>query len=99
MLTSDHIAVQNIEEPALDVIELLNMLHELANVLDGTRRYTKLLTNGILESSPLRVYAESVQAGLNRMCGIQTEMLDSIKREFPHFLRKAPVNLQRHWSA
>ena len=82
MLTSDHTAVQDIEEPALDGIELLNMLHELASVLDGTRRYTKLLTNGIPESNSLRMYAESVQTGLNRICGIQTEMLDLIKREF-----------------
>jgi hypothetical protein len=72
MLTSYHTTVQDIEEPTLGGIEHLNTLHKLANVLDGTRQYMKLLLNEIPASNPLkidavRIYAENVQAGLDRI--------------------------------
>ena len=84
MLPADQTAVQDIntEAPTLGGIELLNMIHDLLGVLDGTRRYVKLLTSEIPESDPLRVYAESVQAGLDRISDIQTAMLDSIRSDF-----------------
>ena len=69
------------KETLLDEIDFLNLIHDLANVIDGTRRYAKLLTNEIPEYEPTRVYAESIQANLDRISHVQAAILDLIKKD------------------
>ena len=81
MLKSIHNAMQDVKEFSSDEMELLSMVHDLANVLNGTQRYAKLLSNEIPESNPLRVYVESIQSGLDRIYYIQKKIMDLAKIE------------------
>ncbi len=84
MLTSNNtVSQEETEEAKLIGIAILRIVHDLASTIDGTRRYAKLLTNAIPETSTLKTYSESIQSSIDRVSSIHTAMLDIAKREFP----------------
>jgi len=72
---------ENTEEAKLIEIDILNALHDLANIIDGTQRYAKLLDNEIPQNSPLKNHSESIRKSLDSIGNIHKSMIGVAKSE------------------
>lgn len=54
----------------------INLVHELNNPLDGTRRYVRLLHEQMSEDDPKREYVEQIQNGLIRISDVVSGLVD-----------------------